>query len=57
MEEANKSDQQFLDLTIVAKTDLTDYGLWIKKKFLCRQIFTTTTTEMIKRQKKQKTLP
>jgi hypothetical protein len=27
MEEANKSDQQFLDLTIVAKTDLTDYGL------------------------------
>jgi len=31
MEEANKSDQQFLDLTIVAKTDLTDYGL--KKRF------------------------
>jgi hypothetical protein len=47
MEEANKSDQQFLDLTIVAETDLTDYGF---KKSLCRQIFTTTTTEMIKRQ-------
>ena len=56
MEEANKSDQQFLDLTIVAKTDLTDYGLWIKKKFLCRQIFTTTTTEMIKRQKKNSSI-
>jgi len=37
----------------VAKTELTDYGF--KKKYLCRQIFTTTTTEMIKRQKK--TLP
>jgi hypothetical protein len=32
MEEANKSDQQFLDLTIVAETDLTDYGF---KKSLC----------------------
>ena len=53
MEEANKSDQQFLDLTIVAETDLTDYGF---KKSLCRQIFTTTTTEMIKRQKKNSSI-
>ncbi len=43
-----KSDQQFLDLTIVAKTDLTDNGF--KNSF--RQIFTTTKTEMIKRKKK-----